>query len=220
MKNIFKYTFLLGVLLSVHTSCDQDFDELNTSKTGALAIDPVYAVPYLHLTDLLRMAAEPSPEAELLPASIHASQSGGQGRGIVQEMAGGDELEVVEVGVEVEEFHGGEEFTLFVEEGAERGRRVARASTLARGLFAASSFHLRPQDDRRQPQEAEEPRHVRDRRGERDHAADALVVDVGIRAFVDPVAARLDAGQQGFGPVEVFEVGHYNFQICPVFSKF
>ena len=42
MKNIFKYTFLLGVLLSLHTSCDQDFDEVNTSKTGALAIDPAF----------------------------------------------------------------------------------------------------------------------------------------------------------------------------------
>lgn len=42
MKKIFKYTFLLGVLLMFHTSCDQDFDEINTSQTGATAIDPVF----------------------------------------------------------------------------------------------------------------------------------------------------------------------------------
>lgn len=42
MKNIFKYTFLLGVLLTFQTSCDQDFDEINTSKTAATAIDPVF----------------------------------------------------------------------------------------------------------------------------------------------------------------------------------
>lgn len=42
MKNIFRCTFLLGVLLTVHTSCDQDFDEINTSQTAALAIDPVF----------------------------------------------------------------------------------------------------------------------------------------------------------------------------------
>ena len=42
MKNIFKYTFLLSVLMTLHTSCDQDFDEINTSKTAATAIDPVF----------------------------------------------------------------------------------------------------------------------------------------------------------------------------------
>lgn len=42
MKKILKYTFLLGVLLTFHTSCDQDFDEINTSQTGATAIDPVF----------------------------------------------------------------------------------------------------------------------------------------------------------------------------------
>ena len=42
MKNIFKYTFLLSVLMTLHTSCDQDFDEINTSKTAATAVDPVF----------------------------------------------------------------------------------------------------------------------------------------------------------------------------------
>src|SRR3990170_3392357 len=42
MKKILKYTFLLGVLITFHTSCDQDFDEINTSQTGATAIDPVF----------------------------------------------------------------------------------------------------------------------------------------------------------------------------------
>jgi hypothetical protein len=47
-----------------------------------------------------------------------------------------------------------------------------------------------------------------------DHAADALVVDVGIGGcVVDAVAtARLDAAQQGpFRAVHEFWVGHYNF---------
>lgn len=42
MKNILKYSFLLGVLMTFHTSCDKDFDEINTSKTGAIAIDAVF----------------------------------------------------------------------------------------------------------------------------------------------------------------------------------
>ena len=42
MKTILKYSFLLGVLMTCHTSCDEGFDELNTSKTGATAIDPVF----------------------------------------------------------------------------------------------------------------------------------------------------------------------------------
>ena len=42
----------------------------------ALAIDPVYAVPYAHLTDLLRMASDPRPEVELLAAdSLQARES-------------------------------------------------------------------------------------------------------------------------------------------------
>ncbi len=42
MKNIFKYTFLLGALLVFQTSCDEGFDELNRSKTGAISIDPAF----------------------------------------------------------------------------------------------------------------------------------------------------------------------------------
>lgn len=42
MKNIFRYSFLFCVLLTFHTSCDEGFDELNTSKTGAISIDPVF----------------------------------------------------------------------------------------------------------------------------------------------------------------------------------
>ena len=42
MKKIFRHTFLLGVLLMIQTSCDQDFDEINTSKTAATSIDPVF----------------------------------------------------------------------------------------------------------------------------------------------------------------------------------
>lgn len=42
MKNITKTSFFLVVLLALHTSCDQDFDEINTSQTGATAIDPVF----------------------------------------------------------------------------------------------------------------------------------------------------------------------------------
>ncbi|HEU5147677.1 MAG TPA: SusD/RagB family nutrient-binding outer membrane lipoprotein, partial [Chryseosolibacter sp.] len=41
MKNILKLTFVLGVLIAV-TSCDKDFDEINTSQTAATAIDPVF----------------------------------------------------------------------------------------------------------------------------------------------------------------------------------
>lgn len=42
MKNIFRYTLLLGTLLIFQTSCDEGFDEINTSKTGAIAIDPAF----------------------------------------------------------------------------------------------------------------------------------------------------------------------------------
>ncbi len=41
MKKIFNYS-LLGVLLMFTTSCDKEFDELNTSKTGAISIEPVF----------------------------------------------------------------------------------------------------------------------------------------------------------------------------------
>src|SRR3954464_12584054 len=41
-----------------------------------------------------------------------------------------------------------------------------------------------------------------------DHSTGPLVVDVRVALLVDAVAASLDAGQQGFGAVEVLEVGH------------
>jgi hypothetical protein len=41
MKKAFNYIFLAAWILVV-ASCDNGFDELNTSKTGALSIDPVY----------------------------------------------------------------------------------------------------------------------------------------------------------------------------------
>lgn len=42
MRNILKSSFFLVVLLAFQTSCDQDFDEINTSQTGATSIDPVF----------------------------------------------------------------------------------------------------------------------------------------------------------------------------------
>lgn len=42
MRKISIYTFLLAALLSFQTGCDQNFDEINTSKTSATAIDPVF----------------------------------------------------------------------------------------------------------------------------------------------------------------------------------
>lgn len=42
MKKIFRHTFLLGVLLMIQTSCDQNFDEINTNKTAPTSIDPVF----------------------------------------------------------------------------------------------------------------------------------------------------------------------------------
>ncbi len=41
MKNIIKYNLLLLTLMFA-SACDSGFDELNTSKTGALSIDPAY----------------------------------------------------------------------------------------------------------------------------------------------------------------------------------
>lgn len=42
MKKIFNYSILLTVLLMFHSSCDEGFDELNTSKTDAISIDPAF----------------------------------------------------------------------------------------------------------------------------------------------------------------------------------
>ena len=53
-------------------------------------------------------------------------------------------------------------------------------------------------------------------KGDRDHAAHALVVDIGVGRVVDAVAAALDGGQRGFGAVHVLGVGHYNFAMLNV----
>jgi len=42
MKTMFKYIFLIAGLLTIQTSCDNGFDEINTSKTSPLTIDPVF----------------------------------------------------------------------------------------------------------------------------------------------------------------------------------
>lgn len=42
MKKIFKLTLLAAALMVVQSACDEGFDELNTSKTGAIAIDPLF----------------------------------------------------------------------------------------------------------------------------------------------------------------------------------
>jgi len=41
MKNIFTYS-LIACLMIMHTACDENFDELNTNKTSATKIDPVF----------------------------------------------------------------------------------------------------------------------------------------------------------------------------------
>jgi predicted small lipoprotein YifL len=51
---------------------------------------------------------------------------------------------------------------------------------------------------------------------QRDHAADALIVDIGICFVVDAVASRFDASQQRFGSIHEFGVGHYNFAMSCV----
>jgi eukaryotic-like serine/threonine-protein kinase len=49
------------------------FTQAYRALRRALAIDPAYAVPFLHLTDLLRMASDPRPAVELLPGdSLHS----------------------------------------------------------------------------------------------------------------------------------------------------
>jgi predicted small lipoprotein YifL len=51
---------------------------------------------------------------------------------------------------------------------------------------------------------------------DRDHAADALVVDVGIGCIVDAIATALDRSKCGFCAVHVLRVGHYNFAMLNV----
>src|SRR5512147_310355 len=43
MKSIFKY-LLIVLVLGFSTSCDQNFDDLNTNKVNATAIDPMFQV--------------------------------------------------------------------------------------------------------------------------------------------------------------------------------
>jgi predicted small lipoprotein YifL len=47
-------------------------------------------------------------------------------------------------------------------------------------------------------------------KAQRDHAAGTLVVDVGVRFIIDAVASTFYRLQNGFGQVQVFELGHYN----------
>jgi sugar diacid utilization regulator len=47
-------------------------------------------------------------------------------------------------------------------------------------------------------------------KAQRDHAAGALVVDVGVRFIIDAVASTFYRLQNGFGQVQVFELGNYN----------
>jgi predicted small lipoprotein YifL len=47
-------------------------------------------------------------------------------------------------------------------------------------------------------------------KAQRDHAAGALVVDVGVRFIVDAVTSPLYRLQNGLSQVQVFELGHYN----------
>ena len=45
---------------------------------------------------------------------------------------------------------------------------------------------------------------------QRDHAAGALVVNVGIGPIIDPVAGQLDRLERALGQVLIFKVRHYN----------
>lgn len=50
-------------------------------------------------------------------------------------------------------------------------------------------------------------------KSQRDHAARALAIDIGIRFIIDPIAALLHCQQQLLGMVHEFKVGHYNFSM-------
>ena len=47
-------------------------------------------------------------------------------------------------------------------------------------------------------------------KGQRDHAAGALVVNVCIGLIVDPVACELDSAERLLCEAKIFQVGHYN----------
>ena len=47
-------------------------------------------------------------------------------------------------------------------------------------------------------------------KGQRDHGADTLVVDIGVGLVIEPVAARLNSLKKSLGLVEKLRIGHYN----------
>jgi hypothetical protein len=49
------------------------------------------------------------------------------------------------------------------------------------------------------------------REGQGDHGAHTLVVNIGVAFVIHPVTVRLQGFEQGFGLIQIFEVGHYNF---------
>ena len=55
-------------------------------------------------------------------------------------------------------------------------------------------------------------------KGERDHAAHPLVIDIGFGRIVDAVTTAFHGAQGGFGVVQVFVVGHYNAMMINTFG--
>lgn len=53
-------------------------------------------------------------------------------------------------------------------------------------------------------------------KGQRDHAANALIVDIRVVAVVEPIAGGFNAAQQAFRTVHEFKVGHYNLPMLKV----
>ena len=49
-------------------------------------------------------------------------------------------------------------------------------------------------------------------KGQRDHAAGTLVVDVGVALVVDAVTRQLHGVQELFSVVQEFKIGHYNLR--------
>ena len=54
------------------------------------------------------------------------------------------------------------------------------------------------------------------RKGQRDHATRALIVDIDITALIQGVAALLQRLEQTFGTVQKLKVGHYNFTMLKI----
>jgi predicted small lipoprotein YifL len=57
-------------------------------------------------------------------------------------------------------------------------------------------------------------------KGQGDHAARTLVVDIGIGVIVDAVACQLNSTQGVFCVVKIFKVGHYNPVMVALFKIF